>query len=624
MIYQQGQINLTALLVPGIDVQIVPPQFLLNGVPTNVAGAIGTAQWGPVNAPTIVGSMANYAQQFGAIQPRTGDMGTMVAAAMFQGASDFRCVRITDGTDTAASATLTATDAILPITVGGTVKTGDVLTLAITPDGGTLTTITYTMKASDTTLQLGAVGLAAAVNANAYLFSQNVTADTPSAGVFNLHYGAVAPTVTASVGGSSPTDTLTKGSASTLPGTIQVIFTSKWTGSLGNGIQVILATGGAANSYQVTVALSGLAPEIFTNVGAGLTGAPLWAAIASAINNGISGLRGPSNVIIATAGLGASAPVLATTPLAGGTDGVGSLTTANYLGVDTYPRTGMYALRAQGVSIAAIADLTDTTSWTNQLAFAQSEGIYMIVVGTIGQTISNAVSALAVAGVENYSLKVLLGDWVYFNDTVNNLPQRLISPQGYALGLYANLSPQNSGLNKQMFGIVGTQKSASGQNYTSADIQALVQGGIDVIANPSVGGNYFGLQTGHNSSNNPAVWGDNYTRMTNYIASTINAGMGIYVGQLQSASERIQAKVTLDSFFANLAAEGMIGDAEGDPQPWRVTLDDSNNPFPMVALGYQIATCQVTFLSVIEKFIINLQGGQTVQVVSQGAQPIAS
>src|ERR1700759_2561059 len=111
-IIQQGSVNTTALVVPDLYVQIVPPQNLvLNGVPTNIIGIVGTASWGPVNEPTIVGSMADYAHSFGALMPRKYDMGTQVATAVHQGAQNFRCVRVTDGTDTAAYSVVPGTNA---------------------------------------------------------------------------------------------------------------------------------------------------------------------------------------------------------------------------------------------------------------------------------------------------------------------------------------------------------------------------------------------------------------------------------------------------------------------------------------------------------------------------------
>src|SRR5690349_13676572 len=109
-IVQQGSINTTALVLPDLYVQIVPPQNLvLNGVPTNVVGVVGTASWGPVGHPVIVGTMADYAQNFGPIIARKFDMGTQVATAVQQGAQNFRCIRITDNTDSAAPTTLPGT-----------------------------------------------------------------------------------------------------------------------------------------------------------------------------------------------------------------------------------------------------------------------------------------------------------------------------------------------------------------------------------------------------------------------------------------------------------------------------------------------------------------------------------
>ncbi len=95
-----------------------------------------------------------------------------------------------------------------------------------------------------------------------------------------------------------------------------------YTGTLGNSLQVTLAAGSAANSWKVVVALPGLVPEVYDNIGAGLSGNALWMAIANAINTGVSGLRGKSALVVATAGTGATAPIVATYTLAGGTDGV--------------------------------------------------------------------------------------------------------------------------------------------------------------------------------------------------------------------------------------------------------------------------------------------------------------
>jgi phage tail sheath protein FI len=501
---QQGQINTTALVVPDLYVQIVPPQTqYINGVPTNILGIVGTASWGPTNSPTVVGNMAQYAAIFGPVMPRKYDLGTPLAAAIMQGANNFRVVRVTDGTDTAA---LIA-----------------VLTNCIT-------------------------------------------------------------------------------------------FTSKYTGSFGNQISVTVGPGSQANTQKVVVAAPGLVPECFDNIGLGLTGNALWVAIANAINNGTNALRGPSQLIVASAGVGTTAPVNTATSyaLAGGTDGTATLTASVLLGVDTVPRKGMYALRNTGASVAMLADTDDNTSWAAQIAFGLAEGIYMILAGPSGDTISNAVTVKGTAGVDSYAAKLLFGDWVYWLDTYNN-QLRLISPQGFIAGLLANLSPQNSTLNKQLQGIVGTQKTYANQQYSSAELQLLGSAGIDLITNPVPGGSYFGARFGHNTSSNPMVHGDNYTRMTNYIAYTLNGGMGGFVGKLQSPTVRQQAQDTISAFLSNLEQQGMIGDADGGAA-FSVVLDKGNNPPSRVALGYMQCDVKVKYLSVIEFFLINVEGGQSVQV----------
>lgn len=505
---QLGAINTTALIVPDIYVQIVPPSVtLLNGLPTNILGVVGTATWGPVNAPTIVGDMNAYSRQFGAIQARKYDLGTAIAAAVLQGANNFRAVRVTDGTDTAASVVIQSTC---------------------------------------------------------------------------------------------------------------LTVTSKYTGTLGNQGTVTIAAGSQASTFRATVTMPNQVPEVFDNIGSGLSGNALWVAIANAINSGISGLRGPSQFVVATAGAGTTAPTLTAYTLTGGTDGATTITSAVMLGVDTVPRKGMYALRNTFTSIGVLADCDDTTSFTNQVAFGLSEGIYMVGVTPAGDAISSAVTTKATAGIDSYAFKYLFGDWVYFLDTVNN-QTRLISPQGFVAGRLANLSPEQSSLNKPLYGIVGTQKSYQNLTYSGAELQALGQAGIDLITNPIPAGNMFGVRFGHNSSSNAVTNGDNYTRMTNYIAYTLNAGMGLYIGQLQSKTKRREASGTISSFLDGMWNQNMIGNAQGTV-PYSVQIDDNNNPQNRVALGYMQADVKVQYLSVIEKFLINVEGGQSVTINRQTTQ----
>ncbi|HET9019200.1 MAG TPA: phage tail protein, partial [Acetobacteraceae bacterium] len=274
----------------------------------------------------------------------------------------------------------------------------------------------------------------------------------------------------------------------------------------------------------------------------------------------------------------------------------------------------------QGCSIALLADATDASQWTVQEAFGLSEGIYMILTGPAGDTIGNAVAAKQTAGLDSYACKLMFGDWIWWNDPVN-ATLRVVSPQGFVAGRLANLSPEQSSLNKKLFGVVGSQKSGTpgtGQasSYAAADLAALLQAGIDVIANPQPGGAFWGVRGGHNASSNAAANGDNYTRLTNYIAATLAAGMGQYVGQVINADLFRRIRATQLSFLQNMLSQGMLGSLDGS-LPFSVICDASNNPLSRTSLGYVQSDAQVQYQAINEKFIVNIEGGQTVQVAAQ-------
>jgi hypothetical protein len=510
-IVQQGSINTTALVVPDLYVQIVPPQNLvLNGVPTNVLGVVGTASWRAVGQPVIVATMADYARSFGPVIARKYDMGTQVATAVQQGAQNFRCVRVTDGTDTAAQ-----------VAVPGTTCT----------------------------------------------------------------------------------------------------FTALYTGSLGNQITLALTTGSKPNTWRLTISLPGLQPEVFDGLAG--TGASFWTTLAAAVNQGQGPLRGPSLLVVTNSGGATTAPTSFSITLGSGTpgsDGAQGVTPALLVGSDALPRTGMYSLRGQGCGIAILADADDPTQWTTQAGFGLQEGIYMILTGPAGDTIQNAVLTKNQAGLDSYAAKLMFGDWLWWSDQVNNTI-RLVSPQGFAAGRLANLSPEQSSLNKQLYGIVGSQKSgtpSSGQKaaYSAAELSVLLSAGVDVIANPQPGGTYWGVRGGHNSSSNPGTNGDNYTRLTNYIAATLAAGMAQYVGQIINSGLFRRIRATLLSFLQNMLAQGLLGSMNGN-LPFSVICDTTNNPVSRTGLGYVQADVQVQYQGINEKFIVNLEGGQTVQVSAQ-------
>lgn len=504
-----GALNTTALTVPNLYVQIVPPQPALNGVPTNIIGVVGGAAWGPLNTPTPFGSYAEFETVYGPLQNATYDMGTQVAIAQQQGAGAFVGVRVSDGTDAKA-------------------------TIAQTTD---------------------------------------------------------------------------------------ITYTALYSGTVGNGISVILSQGGSSSSsWNVTVALAGGLTEIFKNITG--TGNQFWLNVASAINTGQGPLRGPSQLITATAGAGTTAPAAGTVTLTGGTNGTSGLTTADLVGTDTSPRTGMYVLEKQNASIGLLADATDSTQWSIMQGFNQAQGIYGCVPIAAGTSITSAVTEVQGAGASGYGLKIMQGDWIYWYDQVNKVT-RLVSPAAFAAGKLAALDPSQSSLNKQLFGVIGTQTSGIANSnqqatYSDADLSVLFEAGIDVITNPAPGGYYWAVRGGINSSLNDAENGDNYTRLTNYIAATLNAGMGLFVGDKITPTMDQSATSTIRSFLSNLQQQGLIGDPV-DPPSYTVTGGlgtGTPNPQSRTSLGYYQINAAVTYSPINRFFIVNMQGGQTV-VTSQ-------
>lgn len=514
-VMQSGSLNTTALVVPDLYVQVVPPQNLvMNGVPTNVVGVVGTASWGPVNQPSIVSSMADYARTYGPITDRRHDMGTEVATAVQQGASAFRCVRVTDGTDTAAS--------------------------------------------------------------------------------YALFYEADG---------------------------YPVLLTARYSGSLGSQIAFGLTPGSAAGSWRLTLGLPGQAPEVFDNLAAP-TPEAFWQGLVDAVNGGTGPMRGPSQLCVATLG---PAPGRAPAAIVGqtllhGSDGAAGVTSATLVGQDGLPRRGMYALRGQGCSMMVLADADDSSTWTTQARFALSEGVYAILTGPSGDTIPDAVATKQAAGLDSFAAKLMFGDWIWWSDPVAGTV-RLVSPQGFVAGRLANLSPEQSSLNKPLYGVIGTQRagapgSSQSTSYSGAELAALLGAGLDVVCNPQPGGSFWGARGGHNTSSSMATNGDNYTRLTNFIAATLAAGMGQYVGQVINANLFRRIRATQMSFLQGLLGQGVLGSTDGT-QPFSVICDASNNPPERTSLGYVQSDAQVQYQAINERFVVNLEGGQTVQVTRQ-------
>lgn len=392
---------------------------------------------------------------------------------------------------------------------------------------------------------------------------------------------------------------------------IGAALTGIYTGTVGNTITAGITAGTKQGTYKLTITLPGYTPEVFDNIAG--SGAAFWAALVAAVNNGQSGTRGPSQLVVASIGVGTAVPNVATTyTLSGGTDGATTLTDTVLVGQDGNTRKGMYALRGSGASVLNLVDATDSTNWTAINAFALAEGMYYVGQGPAGASYSTVSTSLNTAGVDSYASKIMVGDWQYWQDTVNG-QQRMMAPATFMAAKIAAQAPHLSTLNKPISGIIGTQRVLQNQPYSLAEIGAIVGARLDLITNPSPGGNYYGGQTGRNASSNPATNGDNYSRMTNYIAFTLAAAFGWVIGELQTVDLRRTAKASMDNFLSNLEQQGMIGDVNGGPA-FSVQIDANNNPDSRVALGYLQADVQVKYLSVVFDFLINLEAGQSVVI----------
>lgn len=510
-IYQSGAFNAAASSVPNVNIVVQQPtNQVLSGVATNIAGIVGTASYGPKNIPTVIGGVGEYISTFGPVLNRTYDMGTPLATASLQGANNFVCVRVTDGTDTAATVSIQAS----------------CLTVA-----------------------------------------------------------------------------------------------SLYTGSYGNNLTVTIANGSKTGTTKVIVAGINGVNEVFDNISG--SGNTLWVNIAAAINTGVGQLSAMgSRWIVATAGSGTTAPTLATYSLAGGTDGVSTVTDSTLLGTNASPPTGLYALQGQGCQVAMLSDATATTTWSQQVAFAAGtstaggEGCLMVISGASGETIANAITNKASAGIDTPYVKHLLGNFLFWNDTYNQVV-RAVSPQGFALGMLASLSPEQSAGNKPIAGIVGSQKtglvgSNQSNNFTNADLLALTNAGIDTITNPIPYGNVWGLRNGLNASSNAAIRTDNWARMTNFIAQTLNSGMGKFVNATINKSTFANVTSTISAFLYGLVQSGVLALNSDGSLSYIVQCNAANNPQSSTALGNLICSVQVTYQSIALNVDVFLLGGASV------------
>ena len=507
-----GSVNMAAQGAPGLTVQIVPPSNVSIAIaPTSVLGMVGVASWGPVNQPVAVGNLTNYNSIFGSVQVRKYDMATHIDVAQKQGANNFRCVRVTDGTDVAATVTI---------------PSGEIAGKSVF----------YTNLANAINLGLG-------VNVGA---SNTVTFNATS-GVINALYS----------------------------------------GSVGNTVVLTVSQGSKANTARVVVNRPNIRGELF------------------------------DNIPFATG----EVPVFTSYSLSGGTDGASGVTDATLIGT-IVPRTGMYALENQGSTVIDLVDCQTASLWTTCAQWGYGQGVLFSMAGPSGESLASASTNLESAGLDDYDIEVFLGDYLYYYDATNQVV-RLVSPVAFHAGKRVSLTPNDSTLNKELYGILGSQKSGlvgSGTltAYTSAEVLAIELARLNVIGNPSPGGSYWSCLIGHTTSSDSGIWTENYTIMTFMIAKSINGSLGKYVGLPITKSLMQSAKSALLSMFSMLETYGYIGTTDGSPA-YAVVLDTSNNSVAQTGSNVLQANTSCNYQGIVEQFFVNTQGGSTVTIGSNGA-----
>lgn len=628
--FLDGQANLGALTNPGVLTDIISPNAFIAGTPTNIEGLVGVGSWGPLNAIIPVSKSSDCATSLGVPTVRSYDIASYVEAASQVGSQiGFYCVRVSDGTDTAASATINS-----GITITGkyTGTLGNSIRVSI--QQGTL--------ANSLMAIVGFPGLAAEQFNNVMgpgpasgtaTFSANPAAnDTLTiAGTAVTFVASGATGLQVNIGSSlaiTLSNLLTMLQASADTGLVKLTY------SVAGSVLTMTAnqygnSGAQAGSGGNALTLAKVS-TVITLSGATLAGGSgtwqtFWTNLTTAINSG-NAYSGASLNVVATSLTSTNPPTLSSpVTLSGGTDGASGVTDATLVGQDVVPRKGMYALRQAGVDCFTLCDLSTVSYYQVIASFALSETCFAIHATPSGDTIANALQTRINAGIDHSWFKLILGDWAYFADTYNQ-QIRIINPSAFAIGIYGNLSPQESALNKRLTGVVATQRSNLKQTYSDTEISQIETGGIDVILPPSSspGGYYFSFASGRNTSSNTAANGDEYTRMTNFLSrASQSKAAGSFIGKLQSIQPndqtRAQAKALFDGFSAQLASPevgtGINGQGMID-SPWAVTCDLTNNPPNLQAQGYLFLYWQVRYLNVIRFFVVKFQGGGNVQVSS--------
>jgi len=297
--------------------------------------------------------------------------------------------------------------------------------------------------------------------------------------------------------------------------------------------------------------------------------------------------------------------------LAGGSDGITSITTSIQMGTDggAGSRTGLYAGRQSGFDMCWLAGSTDTTAWAAGDVFAQSEGGAFVGCITAGDTVTTALSDFLTAAVADANFFCGWGNITYLDTWLN--AQVTLPATPVIAGICARMNPSDSPGNQQAFGILKTNLTGA-QQLSFTDMTSLKNNGILFLNNPIPSGAVIGLRHGKNTSTNTAINEITYTRKLNQILRDLGGPvLGQWVNKKQTTRD---PDPTRSGVMASLTGYFSPQKASDDIDDFSVQCDLGNNSVPNIQAGRLTADVVVEFMSVVNQLIINITAGQTVTI----------
>lgn len=391
-VYTAGSINLAGLTVDDTYVVVQKPSgTTVNGIPTAVGGLVGGASWGPVNSAVSLGSQSAVTSTFGPPSLGAKDLPTDANILLQLGLSNVWGVRVTDGTDAAATVDLTTPPVAASgtVTIGGTFHAGDVVTTTI---GGVA--VAYTTVTGDVNLAGVATSVAAAINANAsaaaMVAAANFTGTVTIGGTF--HAGDV---VTVIINGTSVTHTVVAGDTN-LAGVATGVAAAI---NANATLQALVLASASTDTVTITaitgndtnISLSSSVSGVGATVTATASGATLAASAVVTLTAVTAGTAGNSiSLVAAVTGSGATETATASgADLAGGAAGQTIATlTAKYSGTE-----------GNNLSVVMVPGYNSTQAaptWTMQVsrrgAAPQAEVFTNLAQSSLAASIVNALS----------------------------------------------------------------------------------------------------------------------------------------------------------------------------------------------------------------------------------------